>query len=120
MLITRPYLSNLGATYSHILMRTNIIRDAFVVRLAILVLMLTTQTSLAMHSIEYSSQQHLLSPSSYISSRARFYLLFYKPFSPTSDFSSPLHLLSDVKCLLTIRLLAHTLAKFDVHPHVHL
>ena len=117
MLITRPHLSNLGAPHSHILIRTNIIRDAFSVRLAIP--MLTTPTSLAIPLITVH-EQHLLGQSSYISFRARFSLPFYKPFSPTSVISSPLHLLnSDVNCQLTIRFLAHRSAKFDVHPQVH-
>ena len=61
-------------------------------------------------------EQHLLIPSTYISSRARIYLPFYQPFSPTSVLSSPLHLLSAVNCPLTIRFLAHRPAKFEVHP----
>ena len=113
IILARPQLSNLGGTHSHILMRTNIIRDAFGVRLAIPVL--TTPTSWAIPSITVH-EQHLLSPSSYISSRARFSLLFYRPFSPTSAFSSPLHLIFEVNCLLTIRFSAHRSAKFDVHP----
>ena len=61
----RPRLSNLRATYSHILMRTNIIRDAFGVRLAIP--MLTMPTSWLFHqlqftSITFSAQAHIFRP----------------------------------------------------------
>ena len=65
-------------------------------------------------------EQHLLTPGSYISSRARICRLFYESFSPTSVFSSPLHILSGVNCPLTIRFLAHRSAKFDLHPQVRL
>ena len=113
MLITCPQLSNLGVTHSHILMKANTISDAFGARLAIP--MPTTPTSLAIPLITVHDQ-HLLSPSSYISSRARFLLLCCEPFSLTLVFSSLLHLLSNVNCQLTIRFLAHRSAKFDLHP----